>query len=238
MIYTNMKKFFEFMVESSSKHNQFGEIEDLLLSISDRSIVINHEFDLKNFTVTSEPNYVFLSCYFEFKDSYTTIDGIESYVKDLNEKIFVINELKTTCKRLDQLKYKWSITFENKNTVFLKVFYKDNKMHVADAFIYNPEDSNEIFDRALLERILVDDYQLELYDIQYKLPDYYDVIYSLDINNNTDQDGKQVDKLISDLKSYKHSGKYIFSDFEKEIISFMGADHGSKFHIKFSFTHE
>lgn len=239
MLYTKFDKFICSVNESSgklSKDQQFTQIEDFLLPILDRSRVVN---GIKNYYIRKESSYILLSCYFAYNSSYDSIEGLDNHINLLKDEYEVVSDIRSACNRISSLGYKWKLSYDSKGSLFVKVFYKGVEVGLGDPFLYNPEDSNDVYDKDLLGNILLNRYGLlfnpdSSWD---KLLNYGKVEFMLYINVVGDAAviGRRVNSLVRDLMYYTHDGKRLFYNVDSEFYRNNYEENSDRYKVSFIF---
>ncbi len=129
-----------------------------------------------------------------------SVSDFDSIFKEKESSLQLLKNIKTTLLRLDYLGYKWGMSL-NDDTYDIKVFYKDTKLVLLDAF--SGESSFRKFDDNIIKIVLKRDYNINFHSCRYipSTQGYYGsrahLILSID-GNNSDKV-----RLIDDLTNLK-----------------------------------
>lgn len=207
----HLRKIFE-----STKEDQKDEVESIFTELLDQTYAGEDGDYYSNCEINDRENFILVSIYdSQSKVIINSFGDYDKFTKESEERVESLKKLKKYLQRIDYAGFNWDMEIDEQG-YFIKVYYKDAKLSLIDAF--GGEFGHKNFDETVAKRVFRELYGLEYDSFRYDHPTggYYGrrATYYLYFKKVIPDDSK----IQEDLRKLKQKYKYFTTAAEGEQI--------------------
>jgi hypothetical protein len=158
----NLRRLFE---NFESREDQIEDIKSIFNDFLEKKSISEDGEEYEEYElVEDDPTCLFFTFYkYDSDVACNDMDEFDEYFKEREVSNRFLKELRIALLRLDALEYKWGFSIDE-NGVYIKVFYKDTKLTLSDAFgggaDHSYPDRMNSIDENIMKEVFKRDYNI------------------------------------------------------------------------------